>query len=57
MGWGGVGGVEWLSAFFLPSNSERSVSQTHSGLVPVWSVRWHIHKSMAVTVGQSVGVS
>lgn len=41
--------------WFVPSNVERSVSQTHSGLVPVWNVRPHIHTSMAVTVGQSVG--
>lgn len=39
---------------FLLSNSEHSVSQTHSGLVPVWNVRRHIHVSMAVTVGQLV---
>lgn len=40
--------------WFLPSNVERSVSQQHSGLVPVWNVRPHIHTSMAMTVGQSV---
>lgn len=49
------GGVEWLFRLFLPPNSEQSVSQTHSGLVPVWNVKRHIHVSMAVTVGQSVG--
>lgn len=52
---GGAWGGRMAFRSFLPSNGERSVSQTHSELVPVWNVGPHIHVSMAATVGQSVG--